>query len=262
MFLLTCLFIVLQLVRFDNAAAIIRNTDVSEILADTQISYYLVHQLNNLPFSETEIELSDVEDFIRSDAVSNEIGDVVDRYARALSRGDLDYHLTADDISAITRNLEPELQELFDHQLTDADHERLARTLDDIVDFESFSVGEAVEELGLDAAVPFLSISPYLLWGVGLLCLVILLLIFLHHRGNLADAFGCAGKPIMYSGFLFLLIWVIVEFYPGVFGTRFESIAEFASGLTTLVFRYGFAIALLGAASVVIGVILRRRRAY
>jgi hypothetical protein len=259
LFLFSCVFIILLVLRFENAAVIIRNTDILEILDDTEISYYIVHQLNGLPFNDSELDFSDVEEFIRSDAVSNEIGDVVDRYARALARGDFDYHLTTDDILDISKNLEPELQDLFDHHMTEADHEHFARTLDDIVDFEGFSVGGVIDEIGIDGAIPFISVSHYLLWGVGILCVVLLLLIFLHHRGRFADAFKNAGIPIMLSGFVFLAVWLVFDVYPQMFGDTVYNLARFTGGLTYLIMRYGITLAVAGILSITISIVLKRR---
>ena len=258
MFILTCVFIFLLVLRVGNVANVIRNTEITEILYETEISYYITNQLNALPFNDSWVELSDVEDFIRSDAVSNEIGNVAAGYVNAIIDGDLDYYLTAGDIVSIVQNLEPELQDLFDHQMTEADYEHLAVILDDIIDFKGMSVGYIVEDVGIDMKLLRLAVSPVLLWGTGILCAITLLFTFLLHWRRIPDAFLFTGFPVMLSGLLYFAAGKIFANYPHLLGDTLSRLSRYAHGLTPLIIRHGIAFAVAGVVIIVVSRVLLR----
>jgi len=260
MLIFTCIFTALLLMRAGNAAMIIRNTDIEEILSDTEIAYYLVSQLNSLPFHETEIDLSDIEHFIRTDAVSNEIGNVATDFARALNNNDLGYHLTTENMLVIVQNLEPELNDLFGHQMTEEDNILLARTLDDILDLEGLTVGGIIYDVGLDTNVPRLLLSPYLLFGAGLLILITLCVIFLLNLGKTSKAFLISGTPIILSGFLYLLTGVIFSTFPDLLSGRLHTLSRYTVGVMHLVIRYGIGLTAIGATFIVIYLVTRNRQ--
>jgi len=258
MFILTCVFIILLVMRVGNVAAVIRNTEIAEILYGTELSHYIQYQLYSLPFNETWFELSDVEGFIRSDAVSNEIGNVAGAYVDAIIRGDLDYHLTTGDIVLIMQNLEPELSHLFEHQLTQADYEHLAVILDDIIDFKGFSVGYVIEEVGIDIKLIRLAVSPFLLWGAGILCAITLLFTFLLHWRRIPDALLFTGFPIMLSGLVCFAAGVISAFYPHLLGDTLSGLLRYAHGLTLLIVWHGIAFTAAGILTVAASRVLLR----
>jgi len=259
-FILTCTFTALLLMRVDNVATIIRNTDIYEILEDTELAYYLVHQLNSLPFHDTEIELSDIEAFIQTEAVSNEIGGILNEYARAFNNNDLDFHLTADDVLGIVHNLEPELQDLFDHHLTEADNIIITRTLDDILDFNGLTISGIMYDAGIDIMVPRLLISPLMLWGVGILILVTLCLIFLLNTKTIPNAFLLSGIPMILSGLLYLTTGVIFGTYPDLLSGTLHSLSRYTAGVMHLVIRYGVVLSALGVTLIVICINLKRNK--
>ena len=258
MFLLTCVFIALLVLRVGNVANIIRNTEITDLIYDTEFSYYMISQINSLPFNETWIELYDMEDFIRSDAVSKEIGNVAQAYARAIAEGNLDYYLTVDDIVLIVQNLEPELQHLFDHQMTQADYEHLAVVLDDIIDFSGNSVGYIIEDAGVDMKLLRLAVSPFLLWGAGILCAITVLFMFLLHAERIPDAFLFTGVPVMLSGLAYFAAWVILAYYPHMLGDMVISLLRYAGGLVHLILWHGAAFAAAGLLILVTGRVLHR----
>ena len=258
MFILTCIFTILLVLRIGNVANVIRNTEISEILFETELSYYILYQINSLPFNDVWLELSDVEDFIRSDAVSDEIGNVAGAYVDAIVKGDLDYYLTVDDIIIIVQNLEPELNHLFDHQMTQADYEHLAVILDDIVDFEGNSVGYIVKDVGVDMKLLRLAVSPFLLWGAGILCAITVLFTFLLHWGRIPDAFLFTGVPIMLSGLVYFAAGMIFVFYPHLLGDTLSRLLRYAVGLALLIVWHGVAFSVAGILTVVAGRVLLR----
>jgi len=261
MFILTCVFIILLVLRVGNLAHVIRNMEITEILDDTEISYYILSQINSLPFNDAWLELPEVEEFIRSDAVSNEIGNIAGAYADAIIKGDLDYHLTSGDVVLIMQNLEPELSHLLNHQMTQADNEHLAVVLDDIIDFEGLSVGDIVEDVGIDLKLLRLAVSPVLLWGAGILCVITLLFTFLLHWGRIPDALLFTGVPIMLSGLVCFTPGAIFAFYPHLLGDTLSNLLKYAVGLALLIVWHGIAFAVAGVLIIVASRVLLRVKA-
>jgi len=254
-----CIFIFLLVIRTANAATIIQRTDVLGVLAETEFaehSYYITNQLNGLHFHDEELTLEDIEEFIKRDAVSNEIGGVIDGYARAFIEGDLEHHLTTNDIVDIARNVEPELQELFDHRLTEADLERLAEALDDVIDFDSFKVGYIIEDFELDMTIPNLFLGSTLRWIFGLFSLALLAIIFILRRGNIADALLGVGLPIIISGLLSFACGMLMGSSPELFGETFYALSKFLDGPIYLITQYGFAFAAVGATLIVVSIVI------
>lgn len=261
LFAFSCAFIAVLTLRTENAGTIIRNMDISGIFYETDISYYIVHQLNGLPFNEAEITFSDIEEFIKTDAASREVGNVVYRYIRAYAEGNLDYYLSAGEIYVISRNLEPELYDLFNHHMTDADFRNLANTLVDIMDFRGMSVGNIVYDYGIDinTAIPFLLISPYLLWGTAILCLIAILFIFFVQSKKIAYAFLFTGIPLALSGLLVLTAGILLGYFPALLGDTLYSISGFTWGLALLVIRNGIILAAVGILFMAAYIIVKRR---
>jgi len=252
-----CGFILLLVLRAANTSSIIQNTDVLGILEDADVAEQIVAELNRLPFHNTDVELADIEEFIKSDAVSDEIGSIIDDYARAFAAGDLDHHLTSGDIVDIARNLEPEFKDLFDHEITEEQYEQIARAVDDAVDLRELSVGNILEELDVDPVIPGLMFSPYWLWGVGILCALLLLFIFLRRRRNIADAMLAAGIPIVLSGLLSFGAGLFIGSFPQSLGLTFYTMARFLGGPAHVIMQYGLGFAATGAAVVLVSFVFK-----
>ena len=258
-FIFMCVFIPLLALRPMNVGNMVRHSDVSLVLEETGMSYEIVETLNELDFLENEIDVRNVEIFLSSPAVSNEIGRVMDDYARAIARGDLDHHLTSADLVDIARNLEPEVSDMLDHQMTEADFRELAEVLDDMIEFSDLRAEYILEDLDVEVPVQVLFVSVYLVWGVGILCAATVLLIFVHHRRWIADGFRAAGVPIMLPGFLFFMIGLMFNLYPQILEEWLYEMAAFIAGPAYLLMMYGAAFAALGVLSSIIGFILNRR---
>jgi len=257
------IFICLLVIRTANAATIIQRTDVLGVLAETgfaEHSYYITNQLNGLYFHDEELTLEDLEEFIKRDAVSNEIGGVIDDYARAFVQGDLDHHITTEDIVIIAKNIEPELQELFDHRLTEAELEHLAEALDDVIDFDSFRVGYIIEDYELDMTIPKLFLGSTLRWVFGLLSLALLVIIFILRRGDIADALLGVGLPIIISGLLSFAFGMAMGARPEMFGETFYALSRFIDGPIYLMTQYGFTFAAVGATLIVVSIVINSSR--
>jgi len=256
----TLVFIILLALRAGNIGYIIRNAEIdfSGIMNDTEMSHYIVNQINGLDFHDSEVNFYDIEEFLMTDAVSDELGVVIGGFAKAFTEGNLDHHLTVDDIADIAKSLEPELEDLFGHKITEEQYLHIAETLDDIVDFSSYTVGGIMEDVvEVDMAIPFIFFSPYLLWGTGILCILLLLIIFFRRRAYIADALLAVGIPIIIPGSICLLLAFYAGSYPQTFGETFVSLSRFLSGPIQLVMQYGLSFAIAGAAIILISLVFR-----
>jgi len=250
LFLFSSLFALLLVLRPGNIAAIVRNTDVYMVLYQTEFEYYMVNQLNGIYFREQEVDLFNIHMFIVSDAVSEEIGNVMNRYIQAMVKGDLDYYLTTDDIFEITKNFEPELYNLFNHHMTEAEQEHFARTVDDIMDFRALTVEGIIKDTGIDNAIMYIRIYTSLVWIAGFICAVILFFIFYLHRKKITGAFLLAGVPIVLTGLVYISIWVVFDLYPQILPGSLYRFVRFSGGLTYLFVRHGIAFTAVGISSI------------
>ena len=259
-FIFTCIFIALLIFRVGNTAVLLENTDISGILYDTEIAYYMESQLNGLPFNNSYITLYEIEVFIKSEAVSNEIAGIAKRYTRELSAGNLDYHITAGDVFVLSQNLSPELFDLFGHQMTDADYRLFVRTLDDILDFRGLTIKGILEDLKISTATARLLLSPYPVWAAGILWILNILILCLFHKDNPEKTLLSAGIPVLVSGFIFLTAGVIPRFYPELISGTLGRFTGAAGGILLLAFRYGIVFSAAGVFSVTARIILGCRR--
>jgi len=260
-FLLSCVFIALLVLRAGNTARIIKNIDITGLFDDTDIAYYIEYQLHVLPFNNREIWFYIVEEFLMSDAVADEIGGIMVRYSRALMIGDLDYYLTADDVLGILHNLDAELSYMFDHELTDADYALFVRTLDDILDFEGLTIGGIIDEaeyFGINTTLPRLLVSSHLLWIAGLLYITSLVFIFWLHRRRIACALLIAGIPVFLSGLIYLTVGVVFSYYKEILNEALYSLTRFTDGLAYLFTVHGIVFIAAGIISIAAYFVLKR----
>ena len=143
-------------------------------------------------------------------------------------------------------------------------HELLARTLDDIIDFKSFSIEGiffdlGIEEVNIDTTIPNLLTSPYLRWLVGIFCVIVLILLFLHNLGRIADAFLFAGIPLILSGLVILTAWLmILDIYPRLLGGSRFDLEQFIVGFAHIVLGYGIALVVVGVSSIAAFIVLNQ----
>jgi len=256
-----CFFIALLTVRSFGVGHIIRNTDILGALEDFSTgehAYYIVDQVNGLPFSETEVTLYDIEEFIKREHVTDEIERIVGGYATALMLGNLGHHITVDDIIIAARNIEPELHDFFDHRMTDDDFYRLAQTLDDILDFDSLSLEGILLDLDMDISpLPLILLSPVLLWVVGLLSAGILLILFLLRKSNIAAAMFSAGLPVFLSGLISFGAGTLVRAQFETADGEPVQFSRFLEDPVHLFTQLGLITAIAGVAIIVVSLVVR-----
>jgi len=251
MFFLSCIFTVLMILRPGNIGVIVRKMDFVWAVNQTEFSHYFLYQLNGLYFHEAEVDIFTLADFVQSEAFSKQLQKIVLKYSRAFTSGKHDYTITTDEVYDIMVRLEPEFNELFDHQMTESDFRHFAQTLDDIFDFRSLSVEAIIEDMHLVAFIPYLHLFFYLVWIVGLLWCALLLFIFWYHRRGIFPAFLCAGIPVLLSGLTFLTLWFKFDFYrDSLTDVTIYRITKAGAGVLYLFKLYGIGFTVAGALAV------------
>jgi hypothetical protein len=255
-----CVFIVLTVVRSLGVGHIIRHTDIVEIIEESTIGFHpeqIVDQINELPISDVDVSLEDIEEFIKLEVVTNELDNILDAYAMAFIMGNFDHQITADDIVDIARRLEPELYDVFGYRLEEEDLEFLAAALDEVIEFDTLSIYSIMEEFDADLTVPFLLISPALVWAVGIAAAVLLVIIFLRKRKSPVDASLAVGIPIALSGLMIFLTGLVIGSNPTMLGNsslQFVRLVEYPIQLAT---RYGMVFTAVGVAIIVVAFIFK-----
>ena len=259
--LFMCCFIVLMIVRTVGVGHVIRNTNIVDAIevADVGINpTQIVEQINELPFTDSLLSLYDVEEFIRKEAVTDELNTILDGYAMAFVIGNHDHRVTKDDIIAIARRLEPEINEFFGHRLTEDDFDFLDITLDEIIDFNVLSIDGIMQEFDVDLTLPLILISPALLWVISLISVALLAVIFLRKRKDPIRASVAVGIPIAIAGLPPLIIGLFIWFNPTISGTISYQIVKLIDYPAQLATRYGLAFIAAGAVIIIAALVLKR----
>ena len=260
LFVLVCAFILLLAVSSINTARIIQNTDVAGVLVETGMSNMTVDIINSLPFVENRVDIYDLDEFIRNEAVSQEISRALEGYLVAFAEGNFEHHITQYEVLDIARNLEPELSHMFGREMSEADYEHLTRVLDEVVDFGILSIDNFVDAVDADFTIPQFAISGNLLILVGILCIITVLLMVLHHRRRLADVFKNAGVPILVAGGVCFLLGFVISSYTQMFGAAFQRISALLSGPISLLMTYSLYAAGLGIVLLIVNLVFRATR--
>jgi len=258
--LLMCTFIALAIIRSLGVGHIIRNTDIVGIIEDATLgehTYYIVDTINGLPFNDTEVTLHDIEDFLKREAVTDELDIIIDGYTMAFIMGNLAHHVTTDDIVNMARNLKPEFYDLFGHHLTEDDFEYLAMTLDDIMDFDSLSIDGIMQDFDVDLSIPMILMSPALIWLAGIFSVLVLALIFIQHRRNIAAASLAVGIPIALTGLMAFIAGLIIGARPEILGERALRFSRFIEDPVYLITQYGFVFMAVGVTILIIAFIFK-----
>ena len=260
MLIFVSVFVVLLTVRTIDPVEAIQNVDVTRLLEDAGMSYMAVDVVNRLPFVENYVDLSDIDKFMRNETVSHEIGRVMDGYLAAFAEGDLDHHITQDEVLNIVRNLSPELSYLFGHEMSSADYDLITEILDEAVDLSGFSVGNMLSDINIDAEIPQFFMSGNLLIVVGVLCLLTVFLMILHHRKRFSDVFKNAGFPILLSGIICFMLGFIATSFTQVLDVILYGMSALLQDPLSLFMTYSLYTAALGLALVIIFIICRATR--
>jgi hypothetical protein len=256
-FAFICVFIILTVLRPGNFTAIIERMDVTWILEETGLGDEIIRGINESAGFDRTVDIFDIEEFLRRDAVSGEVGRVAERYVRAITEGDLGYHMTARDIASFVRAIAPDIRDQFDHRLTNEDFDMIVNTLEDHVDLREFRVGTLIEAAEIDVSLPFALFSIYPLIIIGILCALIIFDIFLLHRKRIRSAFLAAGIPIALAGLLFIAASLLFGAFPSLLGTGpLSEITRFTGGIAFLLLIRGLICFIAGILFIVVNIII------
>jgi len=236
-------FICLMVLRTAGISNIIQNTNfiyyLEEITVDEH-EYYIVDKFNTMPFNNTELTMEDIEDFIKRDSVSAGINSVVEGYAQAFAMGNLQYHVTVEEVVQIAKELDGDISEFFNHDMTDDDIEYLAERLDDLLDFDSMTIDGLMEDFDMDMSVPLLIMSPAMRWSVGILSVLMLIVIFAVRRKYLPEASFAVGVPIALAGLVSFVAGIFLNTATYAADSVFSRFERFIEEPVTRLMEYGF----------------------
>ena len=260
-FVFTCVLIALLIVRPGNITEIIVNTDVAWIMEETGLDEIILEQVSESVLSDINIDIYDIEEFIKRETVSAEIGKIAEGYMRAILDGDMGFYMSSRDISNIIRAVAPDIREQFDYRITEEDIDEIVKTLDNQVDLQEFSVGRIMEDANVDLSIPgtlpgtLLTIYPLIV--ISILCALMLLDMFLLHRKKVRNAFLTASIPTMLSGFVYLIPGLLLSSLSSFFGDSVLSIiTRFTGGIARLFLMHGLICFGLGIVFLVVCIVI------
>ncbi|MCL2819294.1 MAG: hypothetical protein FWD38_00460 [Oscillospiraceae bacterium] len=248
-------FIFLLVLHTAGVGNVIRNTDILYYLEDFAVdghNYYIVDQINNLPFSNNEVTLTEIEDFIKTESVTESINSIVEGYAQAFAMGNLEHHVTAAEVAGIAHDLSDEISEFFGHEMTDDDIDYLAERLDDLMDFNSMTIDGLMEDFDMDMSVPLMLLSPALRWLVGTLCIFLLIAIFAIRLNSLPHAFCAVGIPITIAGLISFAVGMYIDTASHTPGNTLQQFERFLEEPLIQIMQYGFIFAAAGILIIII----------
>ena len=257
-----CSFIVLTVIRTADipriAEGVITEFNIGTIVERIDDNHYLLDQINLLPIHDTTITYNCINTFFKFENVTAEVADVMAKYVRALASGDLDYHITVDDVVYHSLNVEPELRWLFARQLTYEDYEFLAMMLDDILDFDSLNISGLAEDFEFDITVPRILMSVILYCCVAFISAGLLAAIIYLGRKNLPGAFLIAGSAIALAGLIAFTAGLWLDASLVTLGETVNLLFLCLENPASLSQQYGFMFAAAGILIITISISLLR----
>ena len=236
-------FICLMVLRTAGISNVIQNTDFIHYLEEITVDeheYYIVDKFNNMPFNNNELTLEDIEDFLKRDSVSAGINSVVEGYAQAFAMGNLQYHVTIEEVIQIAKELDENISEFFNHDMTDDDFEYLAERLDDLLDFDTMTIDGLMEDFDMDMSVPLLIISPAMRWAAGILSVIMLIVIFAVRGKYPPEASFAVGVPIALAGLISFVAGIFLNTATHAADSIFSRFERFLVEPVTRLMLYGF----------------------
>jgi uncharacterized repeat protein (TIGR02543 family) len=251
-----CVFILLTVFHQNNVEAFVREIDPVWVIEDMGLQGVVAEYLNDIPHFHPVFNASGVEEFLKRDAVVNELDNIVDGYLSAFFIGDLNHHVTYDDVMAITRRLEPDIYEQFGIELTNEYYWILSITLDRAELYESLTIGHIIEVASIDISYLDYLYSAYLLAALGTLCILFIFNVFIVHWKSIAGSFLVVGIPLSLAGSLLAVAGTLAVQYITNLDQSLSTIARFVESPASLLYQRGMYVAIGGAALIVISIAL------
>lgn len=258
--LLISIFTFFAVMRPDNAETFVDLTNISRVLEETGVYRDISSVLEQFPehIPDSPVSPAQIEEFIRRDNVSGEISEIVGGFLYAFSRGDLDHHITSDDLVAMARQLAPDIESQFGYAMTEQHFTIIQDTLDDI-NMDMLSVARVYEETDLNPNVVSAVFSIYPLLITGTLSVIALLFIFIINIRRISRAVSAVGFTFIFAGIIFFPLGLILLMSPQVLGDVFYIAARLFGGPATFLALFGVAYLVVGIVMAIAGVAMRRK---
>jgi hypothetical protein len=249
-------FILLTIFRQNNVEDFAREIDPVWVIEDMGLQGVIAEHLNDIPHFYPVFDANGVEEFLKRDTVANELDDIVDGYLSAFFIGDLEHHVTYNDLMAITKRLEPDIYEQFGIELTNEDYWILSITLDRDELYESFSISHIIEQEGIEILYLDYLYSTYLLAALGILCVLFIFNIFIVYWKSVAGSLLVVGIPVSLAGLLLAIVGTIAVQYITNLDQSLSTVARFVESPANLLYQRGMYVAVGGVALIVISIAL------
>ena len=260
-FALAVALIALAAVRPGNASAIVENTNISLVMEEAGLDEVISSVVEALPDADVPVDITDVEDFLKRDTVSEEIGKIAEGYLNAAAKGELDYYISPEDVESFLKAITPDIQDHFDYDLTDEDVGTISDLLQESIDLSDYSVGKVLDDAKIDAALPGILLSMWQMVIAGILFVLVTFDIFLFHRKKVRNAFMATGIPVTLSGFASIIAGMLFgPFHDLLSNTPLEKLTRFTGGIALQFILYGIICLATGVVSLAVYAIIMRKR--
>ena len=251
-------FLFLAVIRPGNIENFIGNTDITWVLEQTAVGEQVFGALENFPaYQYVPIEADEIDEFLQRENVTGELANVLGGFVYAFIEGNLDHHVTPNEIVHIARNLEPEIEDHFGYRMTENDFQILETTLNNM-DLEAFTIGRAIDETGMNIGLVSNAFSIYPLIILGVLSVMSLLTIFAVNGRNIPKALRAVGITILLPGLFYFPLGLILLSLPNLFSGVMYMAVRFMGGPATLMMQYGIICVIIGIALIISGAVVRR----
>jgi hypothetical protein len=251
-------FVALTIVRPGNIPDMLEQTDITWILEESGLGESIIEGIIADTENEIEIDIHDIGEFLRRDAVSGELGRIAEGYIRAIAEGDLGYALTSRDIAGMLRAIAPDIQDQFGYRLTQDNLDSIIESLDEHLDLRELRVDNLLSTANLDSSVPFIVFSVYPLIITGILFALAIFNVFLLHRKKVRAAFLTVGVPVFVAGLIFVLAGFLLSALTGLFGgVAAQVLGIMTGGIAHLMLLHGLYCLAAGVLSLVVFSIIK-----
>lgn len=253
--------ILVTAVRPGNIPKIISNSNIRYILDGTDLSEKIARGLNSGTQDNLNVNGDDISEFLNRDEVSEQLGEIALKYVDAVTMGDYDYYVTPKEFVSFLKSVSSAIEDEFNYKLTSEDYERMLSAFNENDSLKQFGVARILDDADISPAVPYVLFSRYLPLICGLLCALLVLDIFLLHRGKIRAAFLVVGIPTALTGLICIISCLLFGKFPDIFSnSSLYPIIAHLSGLALVLTAAGLISFALGILAIAIFLMIRKIR--
>jgi len=256
LFLFSFLLCVILTLRPSGLPTAVVDADLSSVLEDSGYADVIAYNINNSKILPEEIDADDLVEFLENDKVKAAAEPVLKSYIDAMQSGNLDYHITADEIIELIKTVEPTFRKEFDtEKLTKDDYAEIEAVISD-ARLEEFTVAGLMYESGVSPVLPYAFFSLFPLLIIGILVLMMLFDLLIIRRRYLRTNFMAAGIPLAVSGLIFTFAMLLYKQAAGLLNIdMLEYILQHFKSRSVLIGLIVFAV---GAVLIALGIVLQK----